>query len=50
MALSMQGAETSRDDPRDSRYVNVLSVLTAQSVRAVHLLISGLRFEFRSAC
>jgi hypothetical protein len=38
-----RGAETSRGDTRDSRYVNVLSALTAQSVQAVHLLIIRLR-------
>lgn len=35
------GAETSRDDTPNSRCANVLSVLTAQSVQATHLLISG---------
>ena len=34
------------DDTIDSRYVIVLSVQTAQSVQAVHLLISGLGVRF----
>jgi hypothetical protein len=33
------------DDTIDSHYVNSLSVETAQSVQAVHLLISGLEIR-----
>ena len=37
-----RGAQTSKDDTPHSRYVNVLSVLTAQSVQAMHLRIRRL--------
>ena len=40
-----RGAETSTDDTRDSRYVSVPSVLTSQSVQAVHLVIDGWSFR-----
>ena len=43
MALSMQESRNiQRYNTRDSRYVSVLSMLTAQSVQAVHLFISWL--------